>query len=226
MEIVSGIHLVEDASANLAHSNVYLTINGGDLAVIDTGTSGNANHTIDYIQKIGHQPSDVSTIIVTHFHMDHTGSLKQLQELTGAKVAAHEADVPYITGAKPYPVPKSLLVKAAAPFMKPAPVPVDIFFKEDNHINGLTVIHTPGHTPGSICLLDETKGVLFAGDALRFDGANLSESPEGFAFDVKQAKMSIRKIACLNFDVMLCGHGEPLKGNASQKVKAFAETLK
>ena len=53
MEIVEGIHRVDEASANMAHANVYLVINGQELAVIDTGTPGNAQKTVEYIQKLG-----------------------------------------------------------------------------------------------------------------------------------------------------------------------------
>jgi len=70
MEIVEGIHRVDEASANMAHSNVYLLIEGDELTVIDTGTAGNAKKIVDYVQKIGRQPSNVSTIILTHCHMD------------------------------------------------------------------------------------------------------------------------------------------------------------
>ncbi|HML02198.1 MAG TPA: MBL fold metallo-hydrolase, partial [Candidatus Bathyarchaeia archaeon] len=92
MEIIEGIHRVDEASANMAHANVYLLINGEELAIIDTGTAGNAKKTVEYIQKLGHQPTDVKTIILTHFHMDHMGSAKELKDLTNAKVAAHTED--------------------------------------------------------------------------------------------------------------------------------------
>jgi hydroxyacylglutathione hydrolase len=89
MEIVEGIHRIDEASANMAHSNVYLIINKKELMVIDTGTSGNAKKIVDYIQKIGHQPSEVAFIVLTHFHMDHVGSAKELRVLlVNAKIVA------------------------------------------------------------------------------------------------------------------------------------------
>ena len=60
MEIIEGIHRVDEASSNMAHSNVYLVINGNELMVIDTGTPGNAKKTVEYIQKIGRQPTDAA----------------------------------------------------------------------------------------------------------------------------------------------------------------------
>jgi glyoxylase-like metal-dependent hydrolase (beta-lactamase superfamily II) len=226
MEIIEGIHRVDEASANMAHANVYLLINGKELTVIDTGTSGNAKKTVEYIQKIGHQPTDVKTIILTHCHMDHMGSVKELKDLTNAKVAVHMEDADYVSGKKPLPKPKNVLFRAVSSFVKPAPVQVDVILKEGDKIAGLTVIHTPGHTPGSIMLLDEERGVLFAGDTLRYDGKKVSGAPENFSVDPNQARESIAKASTLNFDIMLPGHGETLKPNASEQIKKFNETLK
>jgi glyoxylase-like metal-dependent hydrolase (beta-lactamase superfamily II) len=225
MEIIEGIHRVDEASANMAHANVYLLINGEELAVIDTGTSGNAQKTVEYIQKLGHQPTDVKTIILTHCHMDHMGSVKELKDLTNAKVAVHIEDADYVSGKKPPPKPKNILFRAVSSFVKPAPVQVDVILKEGDKIAGLTVIHTPGHTPGSIMLLNEEKRVLFAGDTLRYDGKKISGAPENFSVNPNQARESIAKASKLNFDIMLPGHGETLKPNASEQIKKFNETL-
>ena len=222
MEIIEGIHRVDEASANMAHANVYLVINGNELTVIDTGTPGNAQKTVEYIQKIGHQPADVKTIILTHFHMDHMGSAKELKDLTNAKVAVHTEDADYVSGKKPLPKPKNILFRAVSSFVKPAPVQVDIILKEGDKIAGLTVIHTPG----SIMLLDEKRKVLFAGDTLRYDGKKVSGAPEQFSTDSNQVRESIAKASTLNFDIMLPGHGEILKPNASEEIKKFNETLK
>jgi glyoxylase-like metal-dependent hydrolase (beta-lactamase superfamily II) len=226
MEIIEGIHRVDEASANMAHANVYLLINGEELTVIDTGTSGNAQKTVEYIQKIGHKPTDVKTIILTHYHMDHMGSAKELKDLTNAKVAAHTEDADFVSGKKPFPKPKNILFRAVSTFVKPAPVQVDVILKEGDKISGLTVIHSPGHTPGSIMLLDEKRKVLFAGDTLRYGGKKISGAPEQFSADLNQAKESVAKASTLNFDIMLPGHGEPLKPNASEEIKKFNETSK
>jgi glyoxylase-like metal-dependent hydrolase (beta-lactamase superfamily II) len=225
MEIVEGTHRVDEASANMAHANVYLKINGDELTVIDTGTSGNAKKIVEYIQKLGHQPTDAKTIVLTHFHMDHMGSAKELKSLTNAKLVVHIEDADYVSGKKPLPKSRNLLFKAVTSFIKPEPAEVDVALKDNDKIAGLTVIHVPGHTLGSIALLDEEKQVLFAGDTLRFDGKHVSGAPEHFSSDPAKEKESIRKLATLDFDVMLPGHGEPLKPKASEAVKKFAETL-
>jgi glyoxylase-like metal-dependent hydrolase (beta-lactamase superfamily II) len=221
MEIIEGIHRIDETSNNIAHSNVYLIINETELLVVDTGTGGNAKKIVDYIQKIGHQPSEVSTIILTHYHMDHAGSAKNLTDLTNAKIAASIEDTDFIAGKKPYPKPKNLLFRAVSSLIKPTPVEVDILLKEGSRIGNLTVVEIPGHTPGSIALLDAQRKALFVGDTLRFDGTKISGGPKQFGWNAEKENESIKKLAMLDFDVMLPGHGIVLKTNASKKVKEY-----
>jgi glyoxylase-like metal-dependent hydrolase (beta-lactamase superfamily II) len=101
----------------------------------------------------------------------------------------------------------------------------DIRLKNGDTIAGLTCIHTPGHTPGSICLFDPVSKVLFAGDILRFDGVKISGSPPQFTMDKGEAQRSIIMIATLDFDILLSGHGIPLKSGAAEKVRYFAKTV-
>jgi hydroxyacylglutathione hydrolase len=224
LEIVDGIYLVDEASRNIAHSNIYLIENGKELLVVDTGTKGNAQKIVNYIQGLGRQPSEVSTIILTHYHMDHAGSAKDLKAATGAKVAASPEDAELISGKKPYPKSKNLLLRAAS-FIKPPPVEVEVLLSEGDRIGDFTVLRMPGHTEGSIMLLDKQKRVLFSGDTLRFTDGKVSRAPGHFTWDDAKEKESIKKLAALDFDVMLAGHGEVLKGNASDLVKKFVSQL-
>ena len=226
MEIIEGIHRVDEASSNLAHSNVHLVINEKDLVVVDTGMPANAEKIVAYIQKIGHQPSEVSTIILTHYHIDHAGSVKALKDLVNAKTAVSAEDKDFVSGAKPYPKPKNILARAASSFIKVAPVNVDITLKDADRIGSLTVIDAAGHTPGSIFLYDLQRKVLFAGDTLRLDGDKVVAGPKQYVWDEEKEQQSIAKLATLDFDVMLPGHGEILKTNASNAVKEFIDSNK
>lgn len=221
MEIVPGIHRIDEASSNMAHSNVYLVINKDGLIVIDTGTKGNADKIAEYIEKIGRQPNEVSTIILTHYHMDHAGSAKDLKEITGAKVAASAEDAKIISGSEPYPKPKYFLMRAAS-LIKAPPVDVDIQLKEGDSIGDLTVFLMPGHTAGSIMLLDKQKKALFCGDTLRNDKGKISMGPEHFTYDSAKQKESVKRAAGLDFEVLLPGHNEPLVDNAAAAVRECA----
>lgn len=142
-------------------------------------------------------------------------------------MAVHEAEAAYVSG-KP-PLPRYAGVRGLLLFLfstlKPSTVSVDRILKDGDRIEGLTCIHLPGRTPGSIGLLDEVSEMLFAGDLLRSDGPNLSEGPTGFTMDMPRSRNSIRKIAVLGFDTLLVGHGEPLRPDAAAKVRAFAAIL-
>ncbi|MGD0449669.1 MAG: MBL fold metallo-hydrolase [Candidatus Bathyarchaeia archaeon] len=221
MKIVNGIYQVEGVNCN-----VYLVEDGDKLILIDTGLPRSDKKIIKYIESLSHRPSDVATTVITHFHIDHVGSLKKVQEATGSKVAVGEFDAEIVAGKKSPPKPKNLMFRAFSSVIKPAPIKPDAVLKEGDSIGGLTVILTAGHSEGSISLLDTKRKVMFVGDALRFVNGKLTESPGQFNLDSAKARESIGKISTFDFDVMLGGHGDPLMPDASQKVKDFYATLK
>ena len=219
MEIVEGIHQVEGINGN-----VFIVVDEDELTIIDTGMPRNAKKILDYIRKMNQQPSDVSTIMLTHCHMDHMGSAHDLKELTNAKVAVHEMDADFVAGKKTPPAPKGatgLLIRAFSGFIKPKPVQPDIILKENDHVGELVVVHTPGHTPGSISLLDPARRVLFVGDAIRVVDDKIDSPSERNSFNIQLAMKSIKKISQLDFDVLLSGHGLPLRSDASGQVREF-----
>ena len=135
-------------------------------------------------------------------------------------------DADFVAGKKAPPKPKNLMFKALSSIMKAAPVEPELLLKDGDKVGRLIVIHTPGHSEGSISLLDAERKVMFAGDAIRFMDGKITGPPEQFTLDMNKAKDSIRKISTFDFDIMLSGHGQPLMSNASQKVKDFQLTLK
>ena len=221
MKIVEGIHQVDGVNCN-----VYLVEDGEKLILIDTGLPRNDKKITKYIEGLGRKPTDVSTIVLTHFHIDHVGSAKKMKELTNAKVAVHELDADYVAGKKAPPKPKNLMFKALSSVFKAAPVEPELLLKDNDKVGRLIVIHTPGHSEGSISLLDAERKVMFAGDAIRFMNGKIMGSPEQFTLDMDKAKDSIRKISTFDFDILLSGHGQPLMPDASQKVKDYVVTLK
>jgi hydroxyacylglutathione hydrolase len=223
LEIIKDIHEVDDVSGH-----AYLVGDDSELVLIDTGMPGNASKIIDYIVKINKEPSEVKWIVLTHYHLDHVGSVQKLKALTGAAVAIHEDDVEFVAEKKTLPSPKGvigILVKVASFFYKTPTVQPDIILHEADRIGNLAVVHTPGHTPGSISLYDSEKKVIFVGDAFRFVDGKIEGPPERFTIDMDEGLKSIGKICQLEFDVMLSGHGEPLKPDASLRVKEFYSSV-
>ena len=187
MKIVDGVYQVEGVNRN-----VFIVENGDKLTLIDTGLPRSDKKIVKALEDLGKKPEDITTIIITHFHIDHVGNLKKMKQQTNAKVAVHEADADFVAGTKAPPKSKSLLIKALSTVVKPAPVEPDLRLKDGDKIAGLLVIHTPGHSDGSISLLDEGRKVMFVGDAVRFLDGKLQGPPEKFTLDMVKAKESIK----------------------------------
>ena len=149
-----------------------------------------------------------------------------MKQLTNAKIAVHQIDADYVARKKSPPKPKNIMIKALTSVIKPAPVEPDLLLKDGDKIGPLLVIETPGHTMGSISLLDKERKVMFVGDTIRFVDGKLQFSAPQFTLDADKAKQSVGKISTFDFDVMLSGHGQPLMPDASQKIKEFYATLK
>jgi glyoxylase-like metal-dependent hydrolase (beta-lactamase superfamily II) len=90
-------------------------------------------------------------------------------------------------------------------------------------VPGFTAVHTPGHTAGHVSfLLDRAGGLLFAGDAARSSRARLRHSPRLVSEDRAEAERSVAKLATLDFDVAVFGHGAPVKGGAVERFRDLA----
>jgi hydroxyacylglutathione hydrolase len=224
LEITEGIHLIP----RVRGANAYLVKRDDGITVVDTGLPRNAGKIIDYVQSIGSHPSDIGTIVLTHSDMDHAGSVARLKEETNAKVAIHEADAPRLSGEKEPKAVKGmlgLLLRAMAAVMRFKRMKADVLLKDSDIIDGLTVIHTPGHTDGSICLYLPGRA-LFVGDALLTDDERTLSLPrKSMSTDLDQAKRSIKKVSELEYSVLLPGHGPPIKRNASTIAKEFVARL-
>ncbi|MBU0530585.1 MAG: MBL fold metallo-hydrolase [Candidatus Aenigmatarchaeota archaeon] len=176
-------------------SNIYVI---GDT-VIDTGTGFNYTRLRDVMKMLKMPMSDVKWIINTHCHFDHIGGNGYF---LNAKIAAHEVDANIIeTGNKEL---------SAADFFdgNPHPKVLDKKLKDGDVIKAgsteLQVIHTPGHTTGSICLYDKKNQFLFSGDTV-FENAigrvDFSNS------DPTAMKESLQKLSKLAIKKVFPGHG-------------------
>jgi glyoxylase-like metal-dependent hydrolase (beta-lactamase superfamily II) len=219
MELMKGVHWVR------TYANCFLLVDDKVL-LIDTGKDASAKAILDYLPKARLQPRDIAGILVTHCHPDHASGLASVKgQAPGARVAVHEADAGPVEG-KPY---------AGPPIKGPVPwkgVKVDDRLKDGQRYEGLLVIHTPGHTPGSIALLDEARSLLIAGDTFNTDpthgpdqGKGAGTMDDAYNIDPKQHRESIQKVARFGFETAVVGHGEPLTKDASQKVKELAHRI-
>lgn len=209
-------------------ANVFLLV-GDTLTLVDTGFKGRSVHILKEIARLGYSPTDVTRIIITHHHADHVGSLAALKEVTQAKVIAHHADAPYIDGSLPQPGPAKpeWLSDKLAPFQElwsTAPVAVDALVTDGDELpimGGIKILHTPGHTPGSISLFLEKEGLVIVGDVLSHT-AGLSLPSRAFTINLVQEIQSIRRVASLDFNFICFGHGLAITHKAHQTVIDFA----
>jgi len=223
--VVPGVHLLP-----FEIGQVYIWDWGGGLTIVDTGIDGSAPAILGAIESLGRHPQDVREIVITHSHDDHRGGAAELAARTGAAVIAHRADAPAIRGQRPFTPPVLIdferpIFEAVVPKVPPSP-PVEVDREVEDGATtagGGIVVGVPGHTPGSIALLVPRLGVLFTGDTI----ASHEGSPilGVFNIDRAQAIESLRKQARLEFEVACFGHGTPLVGGASGRIRTLAESF-
>ncbi len=216
-----GIHQIP----NMGFSNAYLIeTDQQGLVLIDTGTRGGHAKVAAYLTSIGRKPSDVSYIVLTHADGDHSGSAARLKSLTGAKLAIHELDAPRIAGEKKLKEVGGVggfMVAALNTFMRVERVKPDIALKGGEAIGPLAVIHTPGHTDGSISIYKQNEA-MFVGDLLRTDSSgSLMLASARMSRDMAEVKRSVDKISKMEFSMLLPGHGKPVEEDVARKLREF-----
>jgi len=189
--------------AVLGSVSAYVVVRAGEAAVIDTGFADSQADIETALGTVGITWGDVGSVIVTHSHPDHIGGLPSLLAAAPAATGyAHEADIPQI----------------------PAPRPITAVADTDT-VFGLTVIHTPGHTPGHIALLEPSLRVLFAGDAINGANPGVAGPNPAYTPDMALAIESARRLGSFDYDTVVFGHGEPVIGDADAAVAAMAAGL-
>lgn len=166
-------------------TNCYLVRSGGEMAVIDPG--GSAEEILKEIKKF-QDGAKLRLIINTHYHFDHTLADDFLKKETGAEILIHQFEEKFIN------------FKA------------DRFLREGDEIKlgnrVLAVLHTPGHSAGSICLM--SKKVIFTGDTLFKDGYGRTDLAGGSQRDIEDSLKRLSKLLKPGMTV-LPGHGDIFK---------------
>jgi hydroxyacylglutathione hydrolase len=209
----------------MGFSNAYVVeTDGQGVIVVDTGTPGKQTKILSYVSSLGKKPSDVSYIVLTHPDADHAGSAAELKRLTGAKVAIGAPDAPRLSGEKKLKEvsgASALLIGFFGLFMRVERMKADVELKDGDAMGPLTIVSTPGHTDGSICLYKPGEAI-FVGDLMRTDKAQkLMLASPSMSRDMAEVRRSVEKISKLDFAMLLPGHGRPVEEDASKKLKAF-----
>ena len=216
MKIDNGIIMLEVPS-NVPGMFIHPTIMWDDknMMLVDAGYSGQYDAVRDACINEGIHFENINKIIITHQDLDHFGGLPEILEASRHKieVMAHENDKPYIQGEKPLvrlnsnflnsmPEDRREMVKQM--FKNFEPVDVDTTLDDNQELpffGGIKIIHTPGHTPGHLCLYHKMSKTLIVGDAMNImDGKLVGPRKEILEEgDYEIAMDSLKKL--LNFDV-------------------------
>ena len=208
MEVAEGLHRIDGVRI----SNACLVSVEDGLVLVDTGIPGNAKRILAFIERLGRRPGELQAIILTHWHIDHVGSVAELRRLTGAQVAIHELDAPVLAG-RERPAKGRRVMAIIDRLFRLRPATADLLLRDGDRIGGLEVVHVPGHTAGSIALRRDD-GVVFSGDALPGDRHGGIQPPDpGLSLDPVQARASAEKIRALGPTLLLPGHGRPAAGS-------------
>jgi len=159
---------------------------------------------------------EIDFIVLTHCHFDHVAYVKEIRHLCGAGVCIHALDAPGLADDN-----RSLSLHFGS--RSPGFVP-ERLLSDGDHIGDLRVIHTPGHTPGSICLLHSREKALISGDTVFTDGGF---GRYDFAGGDRSALMhSIERLATLDIDGLYPGHGAPVVQGGGGHIEAARDLLR
>ncbi|HEY42078.1 MAG TPA: MBL fold metallo-hydrolase [Dehalococcoidia bacterium] len=224
-EIIPGVYRLTGGGTNL------YVIAEQELTLIDTGLPGSYTGIMNFVRSIGRSVDDISSIIITHNHIDHIGAVQDLRRFTDMTVFIHKAGLAKYDADPSYPEGLRRLLRI--PFLhrvrkhfvlEPGDVDVQLEGGEVlKPLGGLRVVPTPGHTPGSVCLYAAERGLLFVGDALQRRRRKLRLPAKMVSTDMQESVASVKKIAELDIKIICFGHGRPLFEDAHGRLVTLIE---
>ncbi len=219
-KILEGVYRLESTG----FSNAYLLEDRGVLTLVDTGPPRRTDRIAREVEGGGFPLAAITSIFLTHYHQDHVGNAAEISALTGARVYIHESDAAVVQGKVPVPTGTGLLGLALGTLLNAVmtfppvedPVPVTDAYRGPGPWQ---VVHVPGHTPGSSGLYHPGKRVFLCGDAVNHRGRRPGPPPRLFTANPRGARDSIRRVSAMDIDVLLPGHGPPIRPRASDRIR-------
>jgi len=208
---------------------VQLTRGKADLVVepsasrIDCGYAGDAGRISAALGAHGLGVRDLARVVITHGHPDHAGSARELAA-AGVPILIHLADAANLRTTW-----RDVLAKPSRGrvFAAMTPEPLGVVPIEDGQIlpmlGGLQVVHTPGHTPGSVCLYGARDRVLFVGDSLQRRFGRVSFASGLYSDDHAAARRSVKRMAQLDVETIVFSHFAALEEGAAGVLARLAE---
>ena len=208
-------------SKRLGINYVYL-IQGEGGMLVDVGPAFGLPALKRWFQSLSLDPQDINLVMITHAHFDHAGAVAAVKKLTGAQIAVHQAEQDLLrTGMATVPTGTTPLAKIAVSISKPIIKAIQYPGLEPDLVigdQGLAldefgipgrILHTPGHTPGSLSVLLDS-GDAFVG-CLTHNAPPFRLRPKApiFAEDLGQLWSSWKTLLDLGAETIYPGHGKP-----------------
>lgn len=243
MKIVYGVEMLE-IPANLMTGpgivNPVLIWDKNEVVLVDAGFPRQVQQFREAFMKAGVSFEQLCKIIVTHSDTDHIGGLAGILNDSPQKITvlAHEKEKPYIEAELP-PIRmtqmegqlKTLpeerrqqmaeLYESLKANYKKLKANVDKTVEDGEilpYCGGITVVYTPGHTPGHICLYHNRSKTLIAGDMLNVENGVLVHAPRFTCLDKEQYDKSLKKLTMYDIEMVICYHGGLYKENPNRRI--------
>jgi glyoxylase-like metal-dependent hydrolase (beta-lactamase superfamily II) len=212
--------------------NAYLIEGAQDLTLVDTGTAPGAPELLEELRENGFNPKHIARVVLTHAHPSHAGGAAALLELNPVRFYAHPKELPVLQGKAPSRrragLAGLLMGSALGRPEECAPIASVQPAQSGTPLRGIPqwqLLHTPGHTPGSLSLYHPSRQILICGDVLSNRGERLHVPSSRRDSDKAALRASLAAIAKLDCDILCCGHGPVVRGGAFRHIEAVLKKL-
>jgi glyoxylase-like metal-dependent hydrolase (beta-lactamase superfamily II) len=223
-------------------ANFHLVVEGNEGCLVDAGYPRYFTQLQETAEELGIRVAGIRGVIITHHHVDHTGTAEAVRSRAGADVFVGAKDASIVRGERPSHPPHGFWHEAWRPSMvayllhsartggaRYRPVAAPKTLDEDGRVDlpgGPRIVRTPGHTAGHCSVYLEARGVLFAGDAMvNFDYASGERGLKLHRFneDREGAMASLSRFDGLDAEVVLFGHGDPWRSGLASALEIARE---
>lgn len=205
-------------------NSFLVSADDGSITLVDTGLKWAPARILAALAEIGASPDDVTTIVLTHAHSDHTGGAAELARRTDQGMTVHPDDADYVRTGTNAPTDRALRLgrlMTRVPGVAAAPVARTMVDGELLPGSGLRVHHTPGHTPGHCSLVHEPSATLITGDAIWNMRSRRTWPALAFCSSAAMTQTSAATLADLEYATAAFTHGPEIRDGAREAIREF-----